>query len=95
VSTAHPKDPVTLPGTRSQSCLPLPTMRLQLLVAVGVFLSAHVTIVFHIAFVKILADVIVALNVIGSQIPVPVSIDGIEIRMRRGCALHIVFVDIV
>ena len=37
-----------------------------LLVAVGVFLPAHVTIVLQIAFVKILADVIVVLNVIGS-----------------------------
>ena len=41
-------------------------MRLDLLVAVGVFLSAHVAIVLHIAFVKILADVIVILYVIGS-----------------------------
>jgi hypothetical protein len=38
----------------------------ELLVAVGVFLPAHVTIVLQIAFVKILADVIVVLNVIGS-----------------------------
>jgi hypothetical protein len=53
-------------GTRDQSCLPLPTMRMDLLVAVGVFLSAHVAIVLHVAFVKILADVIVILNVIGS-----------------------------
>ena len=41
-------------------------MRLDLLVAVGVFLSAHVAIVLHVAFVKILADVIVILYVIGS-----------------------------
>jgi len=26
---------------------------------------------------------------------VPVSIDSIEIRVRRGCSLHIVFVGIV
>ena len=39
---------------------------LDLLVAVGVFLSGHMTIVLHVAFVKILADVIVVLNVIGS-----------------------------
>jgi hypothetical protein len=66
-----------------------------LLVAVGVFLSTHVAIVLHVAFVKILADVFVILNVIGSEIPVPLSIDGIEIWMRRRCALHIVFVGIV
>jgi hypothetical protein len=65
-------------------------MLLELLVAVGVFLSAHMAIVLQVASVKILADVIVVLNVIGRQIPVPVSIDGIEIRVRRGCALHIV-----
>ena len=53
-------------GTRDQSSLPLPTMRLDLLVAVGVFLTAHMAIVLHVAFVKILADVIVVLNVIGS-----------------------------
>ena len=68
---------------------------LDLLVAVGVFLSAHVTIVLHVAFVKILADVIIVLNVIGSKIPVALSIDGIEIRMRRRCALRIAFVGIV
>jgi hypothetical protein len=70
-------------------------MLLELLVAVGVFLSAHMTIVLHVASVKILADVIVVLDVIGRQIPVPVSIDGFEIRVRRSCALHIVFVGVV
>jgi len=64
-------------------------------VAVGVFLSGHMTIVLHVASIKVLADVIVILDVIGSKIPVALSIDGIEIRMRRRCALRIVFVDIV
>jgi len=38
----------------------------ELLVAVSVFLPAHVTIVLQIAFVKILADLIVVFDVIGS-----------------------------
>jgi hypothetical protein len=71
------------------------TMVLLSLVAVGVFLPAHMTIVPHIAFGKILADVIVILHVIRSEIPLPVSIDGVEFRMCPGCALHIIFTDIV
>ena len=41
-------------------------MPLDLLVAVGVFLSTHVAIVLQVALVKILADVVVILNVVGS-----------------------------
>jgi hypothetical protein len=52
------------------------------------------TIVRQVAFGKVLAHIIVVLDVIGSQIPVPVRIDGFEIRMHRGCTLHIVFAGI-
>src|ERR1700677_2115376 len=52
-------------STLGQSCPTSPVMLLELLVAVGVFLSAHMTIVLHVASVKILADVIVVLNVVG------------------------------
>ena len=53
------------------------------LVAVGVFLPAHMAIALQIAFGKILADPIVLLDVFRSQIPVPMSIDGVEILVGR------------
>lgn len=62
--------------------------------AVGVFLRAHMTIVRQVAFVKVLAHIFIFLDVFGSQIPVPLRVDGLEIRMHRGCALHIVFAGI-
>jgi hypothetical protein len=65
------------------------------LVAVGVFLPAHMTIVLQIAFGKILADPIVVLDVFRSEIPMPVSIDGVKIRMGRGFALRVMFTGIV
>jgi hypothetical protein len=52
------------------------------------------TIVRQIAFGKVLAHIIVVLDIFGSQIPVPLRIDGFEIRMHRGCALHIVSVGV-
>jgi hypothetical protein len=52
------------------------------------------TIVRQVAFSKVLAHVIVVPDVIGSQVPVPLRIDGFEIRMHRGCTLHIAFAAI-
>jgi len=75
--------------------LPLPTLRLQLLVAVRVLLTAHVTIVLYIASFEVLADVLVILDIIGSQISVAVSIDGVEVPMLRGSVLHIVLAGLV
>ena len=54
---------------------------LDLLVTVGVLLACLVAIVLYIAPGKILADVIVPLEVPGSEIPVPVGIDFVKIRM--------------
>jgi hypothetical protein len=64
-------------------------------VTVGVLLAAHVTIVLHIAPGKILADVIVPLEVLGSEIPVPVSIHLVKIRMPGGCVLLVRSADII
>lgn len=58
-------------------------------------LPAHMAIVLQIAFGKILADPIVLLDVFRSQIPVLVSIDGVEILVGRGFALHVMFTGIV
>jgi hypothetical protein len=52
------------------------------------------TIVRQVASGKVLAHIIIVLDVIGSQISVPLRIDGFEIRMYRGCALHIVSVGV-
>ena len=60
------------------------------LVAVGIFLTTHVAVVLHVAFGEIFSDILVALNVSGSQVSVFVSIDGVEISMRCGFALRIV-----
>lgn len=60
------------------------------LVAVGVFLAIHVTIVLHVAFGEILSDIVVAFDVTYSYISMFVSIDSVEIPMRRGLALRIV-----
>jgi hypothetical protein len=68
---------------------------LDLLVTVGVLLAAHVAIVLHIALGKILADVIARLDVLGSEIPVPVAIDFVKIPMPGGCVLCIRSADIV
>jgi hypothetical protein len=54
-----------------------------------------VTIVLHIAPGKILADVIVPLEVLGSEIPVPVSIHLVKIRMPGGCVLLVRSADII
>jgi hypothetical protein len=70
-------------------------MMLDLLVAVAVFLAAHVTITLHIASGKILADVIVLLDVLRSDIPVPVRIHLVKIWMRRGCIMRFRFADII
>jgi hypothetical protein len=59
------------------------------LVAVSVFLTVHVTIVLYVAFGKISFDILVALHVTCSQISMFVSVDGVEISMRRGLALRI------
>jgi hypothetical protein len=49
-----------------------------------VFLTAHVTIVLHVAFGEIPSDVGVALDVPCSDISVFVAVNGVEIPMRRG-----------
>jgi hypothetical protein len=54
------------------------------------------TIALQIAFLKIFVDIRVTLDVIRSEIPVPVSIDGVEIPMRLGRAARVVgFADII
>jgi hypothetical protein len=52
-------------------------------------------IVLYVALGKVLADPIVALDVIRSEIPAPVCIDFIEIPMRRRFTMHIILADIV
>jgi hypothetical protein len=49
-----------------------------------------VTIVLHVAFGKVFSNILVALNVSRSQVSMFVSIDRIEISMRRASALCIV-----
>ena len=66
--------------TGQDRCLP-PPMMLDSLVAVSVFLTGHMTIVRQVAFGKVLADIVIVLDVIGSQIAVPLRIDG----LKSGC----------
>jgi hypothetical protein len=70
-------------------------MMLDLIVAVAVFLTAHVTITLHIASGKILADVIVLLDVSRSDIPVPVRIHLVKIPMNRGRIMRVCFGGII
>ena len=58
--------------------------------AVSVLLTAHVTIVLHIAFSEVFSNVLVALDVSWSQVSMFVSIDCVEIAMCRLFRLCIV-----
>jgi hypothetical protein len=53
------------------------------------------TIALQIAFLKIFVDIRVTLDVMRCDIPVPVSIDGVEIPMRLGRAVRVGFADII
>ena len=83
------REPV--PGTPSYNLIPTPSNSLLMLIdslaTVGVLLAAYAAIVLHIAPGKLLADIIVPLEVLGCEIAVSVGIDFVKIRMAGGCVL--------